>query len=63
VEPREASVSDHRDGQSGARPAVQDLSHRRLQIEIIDPAVGLRRVLTLVGSSGGRAHRLCSFLA
>ena len=37
VKPREASVVDHGDGQSGARPAVQHLSHRQLQIVIIDP--------------------------
>ena len=42
VEPREASVSDHRDGQSGRRPAVEDLSHRRLQVEVIDPTVRVR---------------------
>ena len=31
VEPRQGSVTDHRDGQTGARPAVEDLSHRRHQ--------------------------------
>ena len=63
VEPRETSAIDDRDGQTSARPAVQHLSHRHLQIEIIDPTVGLRRVLTFVGPGGGRAHRLCSSLA
>ena len=62
MEPCEASISDHRDGQSGARPAVEDLSHRRLQAELINPAGRVRRVLPCVGSNGERAHRLCSFL-
>ena len=61
VKPREASVSDHGDGQSGARPAVQHLSHRQLQIEIIDPT-GLRRVLTFVGPGDGSSSLLLSCL-
>jgi hypothetical protein len=39
AKPRDASVSYHRDGQAGARPAVEDLNDRRLQVEVIDPTV------------------------
>ena len=58
MEPREASVSDHRDRQAGARPAVKDLSDRRLQVEVIDRTVRVRRLFAFVVSGGGRAHHL-----
>jgi hypothetical protein len=57
VEPREATISDHRHGQPGARPAVEDLSDRRLQVAFIDPAVCVRGVLAFVRSVGIPAHR------
>jgi hypothetical protein len=63
VEPREASISDHRDGQSGTRPAVEDLSQDRLQVAVIDSAVCVCGVLAFVGMSGRRAQWLCSLLA
>ena len=52
------SVSDHRDRQAGARPVVEDLSDRRLQVEVIDRTVRVRRLLASVVSGGGRAHHL-----
>ena len=39
VEPRQVTVTDHRDGQSGRGPAVEYLSDRRLEVEVINRAV------------------------
>ena len=63
MEPGEASLSDHRDCYSRARPAVEDLSQRRRQLAGIDSAICVRGVLAFIRSDLGRAHRLCSFLA
>ena len=53
VEPDDVSVSDHGDRQSGARPAVEDLSDRRLRSRSsIQPYRAC--VLGLVGSGGGQ---------
>src|SRR5829696_4572339 len=63
VEPREASLIDHRDCHSRARSAVEDPSNRRLQLVVIDSAICVPGVLAFVRSDLRRAHRLCSFLA
>ena len=63
VEPREGSVTDHRDSQAGGRPAVEGLSHRRLQVEVIDPTVRGNGGLAFVEPGGGGAHRLLLLLA
>jgi hypothetical protein len=58
VKPREASVIDHCDGEPSTWPAVQELSHCRFQIEIIDTPVRVRRLFAFVVSGGRCPHHL-----